>query len=272
MTTPISAPGTYGAGDYYLANDITVSGGTAITFTGPATLNLAGRRLKSTAGGIGIQGSAANNVAINGGRGSWIDGFEIGVNSSTPWTRVEGVIFDNITHIAATLSGHTSRFYDNVVNGVGGYTAEAYAVGANMGGDNSEVVGNEFYNIYRQPGVPASWIGEGCPIILNSAGHNTLVKDNLISNDTLQPHTIGVFAGGSGHIVQFNQMFNMNIGIQSALAAPGFVTAFKNTMWTPGGAGTNAILANYGLATFNVFGSYSVPVSGSIPNSNNPTF
>ncbi len=266
--TAITSAGIYGAGDYYLANDITVAGGTAITFTGPASLNLNGKRLKSTNLGIGIQCSAANNIAITGGNGSWIDGFQFGVASETPWTRIEGVIFDNIKHIAANLTGHTSRFISNTVNGVGGYTTEAYAVGANIGASGCFVQGNLFRNIYRQPG--SSGVGEGCAVLINAVAGGALVERNFIANDATDDHTIAIYAGvAGGHVVRHNQVINYETCVEGGGAAPG-VTITENLFWrrSPGVVIT-AISADYGCATKNAIIGYDMPIFGTIPQSDN---
>lgn len=273
MATPITSAGSYGTGEYYIANNITVAGGTALTFTGPARLNLAGMRIKSTNGGIGIQGSAANNIVVEGGNGSWIDGFDIGVNSSTPWTRIEGVIFDNIRNIGANLTGHTSRFIANTVNAIGGHATEAYAVGVNISGDTSEVRNNKFFNTYRQVLPPPSTVGEGCPVILNAAAQGCLVEMNFIRNDTLQPNTIGVYCGIDGqHQVRFNQILNFDVGVEGG-GAPSGMFVHDNVIWnrmagTPGAA----VSGNYGLVNDNAFGGYPVQIVGTIPNSNNAAF
>ena len=230
---PIFEPGSYPPGNYYLANDITIESGTALTFTASvvsdrAELNLNGKTIGCTGPDtIGIAGSGPSNLIIVGGGGSWIDGCRIGV-SSTRQTRVQEVIFTNIRYMAMNLSGPWSRVILNEVEGVAGVSDEAYSVGINAGGPFPIIRGNRFVNFYRQDEAPGSLAGEGVPILLNATANGGLVELNYVVNDVVREHTIGIWAGGGSHIIRNNTVRNFQHGIQGA----GPVLVQSNTVST----------------------------------------
>lgn len=216
---PIYGPGSYPPGDYYLANDIVVTSGTALTFNAVevkdrAEVNLNGKTIRCQGPDtIGIEGHGPSNLIIIGGGGSWIDGCRIGVSASRQ-TRVQEVIFTNIRYMAMDLSGPWSRVILNVVDGVRGVTDEAYSVAVNASGPNAIIRGNLFTNFYRQPGVPEWFVGEGVPIILNAAATGALVELNTLRNDVATTDTIGIWVGiGGGHTIRGNSVRNFHRGI-----------------------------------------------------------
>lgn len=230
---PISAPGTYPPGTYYLANDITITSGFALNFPSETIydrheLNLNGKTIRCLTQGndetFGIVGSGPSNLIIIGGGASWIDGCRVGVSSSRQ-TRVQEVIFTNIRYMAMDLSGPWSRVILNMVGNVGGVTDEAYAVGVNVTGPNPIIQGNYFGNFYRQAGAPAWLGGEGVAIILGASSSNAVVEMNYLAND-VPAASIGIFAGGTGHSIRANTVRNFGHGIQ--VAAEGQV--FLNTL------------------------------------------
>lgn len=268
--TNITSSGTYGAGDHVLANDIVVAGGTALTFTDTGTLNMNGFTVRSTAGGIGILITGGLKFYVNGNNGGYVDGFEYGVYSTTPITYVQGVIFQNIKYLACNLSGHDSRFLDNIVTNVGGVSNQAYSVGVNIAGNNSIVAFNEFRDFYRQATAPPSLIGEGCPIILNASCSGVLVRMNYMKNTTIQDHTIGIFGGSGGnHIVRDNTIVNFKNAIQGGGASPGIQILENLIQLLSSKIGSIGVSADFGSVTQNVFIGYETPISGSVPNSNN---
>lgn len=233
--TAITAPGSYPPGDYFLANDITVTSGTALTFNAGlvsdrASINLNGKTIHCVtalnAVTIGISGSGPSNLVIEGGGASWIDGCRIGVSSSRQ-TRVQEVIFTNIKYMAMNLSGPVSRVILNVVENVGGVTDEAYSIAVNATGPGAIIEGNTFHNFYRQAGADPGQVGEGVPIILNASANGAVVSQNFLFNDTSVANTIGIFAGiGAGHIIQDNVIRNFDRGIEMAGAS----TALRNVV------------------------------------------
>jgi len=273
--TPLTAPGVYAGPDYYLANTITCAvpeGSACITFTGPVRFNLAGQTITSTNGqGIGIYINAPISAVIEGDDGGNIDGFSIGISSSTPWTRVQGVSLRNIKYMGISLGGRYSRAAYNTVTAVGGATREAYAVGINIVGDDGEIIGNLLTDFYRQSEAPPGLVGEGVPIIVNAGAHRVLVERNTLSNTTSQPNTIGIFLGGDSHTVRYNTIYNFKDPIQGGEDAPG-VTIFKNTLLNVEGNGHVGISGEFGSATYNVIGGYATQISGAIHRSNNTEF
>jgi hypothetical protein len=233
---PITAPGAYPPGDYYLANDITITSGTALTFTAAtvsdrAEINLNGKTIHCVtalnAMTIGIGGSGPSNLVILGGGASWIDGCRMGVSSSRQ-TRVQEVIFTNIKYIAMDLSGPSSRAIGNVVDNVSGVTDEAYSMAITVRGSGAIIQGNSFHNLYRQAGAAPELVGEGVAIILNAAATGALVERNFVSNDVVAPDTIGIFSGaGAGHTIRDNSIRNFDKGIQMAGAS----TVLRNVLF-----------------------------------------
>lgn len=216
---PIYEPGAYPPGDYYLANDITVTYGAGLTFIAEETkdraeVNLNGKTIRCVGQDTtGIFGSGPSNLIIIGGGGSWIDGCRIGVDS-TRQTRVQEVIFTNIKFIAMNVSGPWSRIILNVVDGVRGITDRAYSIAVNAGGPNAIIRGNQFSNFYRQPGAPEWIVGEGVPILLSASATDALVELNTLRNDVATDNTIGIWVGqGGGHVVRGNSVRNFHRGI-----------------------------------------------------------
>jgi hypothetical protein len=272
MGTPISTPGTYSlSGDCYLANDINVAGGTALTFTGSSVrLNMAGRTVRNTAPhpttmSIGIKGAGVTNLSIESGA---ITGFRHGVDSETPYTRVQAVDLSGNLYIGANLKGHTSRALYCTVNTIGGVTDEAYAIAFNIAGSGSSVVGNKITNIYRQNVAPES-TGEGCPIIINSGAGACTVEQNFIENDEARPDTIGIYAGtGGAHEVNRNVIRGFKTGIWGGRQSTGPMTAVRNVLWMFNPlAGSRAFYGDYGSATEAVIIGYQTAFDGIIPHS-----
>jgi hypothetical protein len=268
---PITTPGTYTApGDYYLANDIVVSSGVALTFQASfpnsQRLNLNGKSVICTVPGDtrGILGLGNTNLLITGGGASWIRGFRVGVVSSRPYTRIQEVLFEDILYMGITLSGDHSRVILCSISDVGGVSDEAYSVGVNITGYGGLVRGCEFRNFYRQVAAPPALVGEGVPIILNASSVAAVVEHNYLHNDTPAASTIGIFAGaGGGHSVRNNVIRNMRHGVQSG----GDSDILGNIIQTGLVGGSVGISFSSGAADDNVLIGYETPVSGP-PNSN----
>ena len=209
MTIPITQPCQITVpGDYYLANDITISnvsqlvGGAALHITAAGVrLNMNGKKLIGVGldpnyPSIGIKGEATNNLVVFDGQVGGVTGFWCGVYSYTPWTRLQELDLSGNCYMGASLSGHTARLYYNKIDGIAGTTNEPYSIGLNIGGSNSEIRGNTLRNFYKQVG--ASGVGEGCAIILNASADDCLVERNWIENDQECVDTIAIFGGSGG--------------------------------------------------------------------------
>ena len=210
----------------YLANNITISSGTALRFVGPygQTLNLNGKTIQCITAGndvtIGIQATGSLNFIVNGGGGSYIKGCRIGIDAPRDWTRIQEVLFQGIKYMAINLSGYMGKAIMNQIDTVGGVTDEAYSVGINVSGDGGIVRGNYIHNLYRQVGAAPDLVGEGVPIILNASSHGSLVELNYLENDASVGDTIGIFAGsGGGHTIRQNSIRNFCRGIESGAAS-----------------------------------------------------
>lgn len=274
MSTPITAGGTYSiTGDCHLANDINVAGGTALTFTKPGVrLNMNGHTIRNTAPSptvhsTGIHGRGSQNLVVEGGS---ITGFRFGINSTTPWTRLEHIDFSGCLYIGANLTGHTSRVLSCTADGIGGVSDAAYAIAINIGAGGCRIEENIFRNIYRQSAAPANTTGEGCPILINSSAGSCTIARNFIENDTLARSTIGVFVGfGAAHKLDRNVIRGMERAIVGATEnAP--MTATRNVLWMPlPKIDSKGIDSNHGTATDNLIVGYDTPVHGNITQQNN---
>lgn len=274
MATAISSAGTYSiAGECYLANDINVSGGTALTFTQPGVrLNMAGKTIRNTSPhptnlSMGIRGRSANNFVITDGS---ITGFRFGINSSTPWTRIEHVDFSDCLYIGANLTGHTSKVISCTADRIGGVSDEAYAIGLNISGSGGLVEGNYFRNIYRQSGAPPSTAGEGAAVVINAAAGDCDVVRNRFENDQIEDKTIAIFTGrGGAHTVAQNTVRGFKVGINGGFPT-GPLQAVENTLWMRSPkVGSVAISGNHGLAEGNLIVGYESAFVGTIPQQNN---
>ncbi len=216
MSTAISSPGTYGAGDYQLSADVSVNGADAITFTGDATLDLNGHTIIDTA--VGNKSSygvnAAGTLTLYDSRaGQGISGFRVAVKASGAGSNVIGLRI-TARYMGVWLAGDNSTVEGCHIAEIGGVTDEPYAIGVQVGSaQGCRVERTTFRNFYRQAGHTGVGAGEGLPVNLSSNSFGCEMRECVCINDEACADTIGVFAGsGGGHEIRDNLFHNFAIG------------------------------------------------------------
>lgn len=282
MTTPITqACQITVPGDYYLANDITITnvsqlvGGAGLHITAAGVrINMNGKKVRGVGldpnyPSFGVKGEATNNLVLFDGQVGGVTGFWCGVASATPWTRLQELDLSGNFYLGANMTAHTARLYYNLIDGIAGTTNEAYAIGLNIGGATSEIRGNTIRNIYRQTG--ATGVGEGCAINLSASSSNCVVERNWIENDQEAIDTIGIFGGSGGaHTITGNNITGFKSGIQGGGTSGSPVTSrFNHVVRSSTLAGSNGITCDFGLTEDNMIVGYAVPLGDAPTGSGN---
>lgn len=273
MTTPITqACQITVPGDYYLANDITISnpnqlvGGAALYITAAGVrINMNGCKIRGVGldpnyPACGIKGEATNNLVLFDGQVGGVTGFWCGVYSYTPWTRIQELDLSGNYYMGANMSAHTARLYYNKIDGIGGTTNETYSIGLNIGGSFSEIRGNTLRNFYKQVG--ATTAGEGCAIIINASAGSCVVERNWIENDQETGDTIGIFSGSGGaHSIIGNNISGFETGIMGGGTAGGPATSRLNHVVRASSMSSSAgITCDFGLTEANMIVGYATPL------------
>jgi hypothetical protein len=225
MSTPITAAGSYGAGDYILANDIS-AGGTVLHFTGDAKLDLNGKKVEDTSTGNGDTFGilSAGKLDLYDGVGSGkVKGGWAGVKVLGPGSRIN-VDIERSRYIGVYFEGaHGSKVVGGLISEIGGVTNEPYAIGVQVGTcAGVEVIGVRFKNIYRQtngPGSLGDHLGEGLAVNFSATATNGRLIDSSYSNDEFFIDTIGAFLGiGGSHLIDGFRVHNIFKPAQRAVA------------------------------------------------------
>ena len=288
--TPIYSPGVINApGDYYLANDIVVTSPAQLSNSAALLITAAGVRLNTNGFKVrgvglspnspsyGIRGQATNNLVVCDGQVGGVTGFWCGIQSETPWTRLEQLVLSGNYNIGANLTAHTPRIYYNVIDGIGGETLDPYNTclllanpSYGSGGGRYEVRGNIIRNMYKQ----GSGVGEGVAIILSATSCGGVCERNFIENDVEEAGTIGIFGGmGGTHTLTGNVLTGFKFPIQAGGTPGSAITARLNTIRLRSSmAGSVGISADYGLVEDNLIAGYATPFSGGASTGNGNTF
>lgn len=274
--TAITGQGTISQpGDYYLANDITVSSGIGLIVTAAnVKIDTAGKTLRSTEAGNAPTsfGILANNATgglylydSSNDPGPDITGFRFGIISSAPNTTLERLNLSGNKYIGANLTGANAKVREVTIDGLGGVTDQAYAIGINAGGLNASVTYSVFRNLYRQAGAPAGMAGEGLCVNLTSSGVGGYAAYNLCENDNAETHTIGMYGGtGGANLIEYNVIRRFAYAVQGGGAAAAPLTVRRNIMFA-GPVQNAGVSANYGFADDNDFIGWAAPFGGTIP-------
>lgn len=242
----ISSGGSYPAGDYSLANNISASSGSVLTLAANTALDLNGKTITctspapSTATTFGIS-VGGNNVTIRNGK---ITGCFFGINAGyLSNITIDGVDFTGNTYIG--INGGT-KITNSIFSGITGYSNEAYSVAINGPSAGCLIQNNVFKNLHRQPLASSSKVGEGVGVLMNAGSTNCIVRWNWFENDVLGPEAdIAIWAGGSGPTITENTVTNFGRGIASGLP----VAANDNRFWMRDPeAGSLAVGAAFGSA------------------------
>ncbi len=264
MAKAIRKPGTYGAGDYRLAADITARGG-ALVFTGDARLDLDGHWiLGASEGDSDTRGVDARRrlTLFDSAGGGGIAGFRVGVLAAGRDSRIRGVAV-RAKYIGIWLSGDACVADGCHIAGIAGVSDEPYAVGIQVGeAANCTVERCTVRNVYRQEGYRGDAQGEGVAINLTSDAEACAVRECVCINDEPHPDTIGVFAGSrGGHVVEDSIVRNFALGIAAVSEAAATFERNLVVLEAPI-RGSLAISARAGAARANVVtGPYEVAVA-----------
>ena len=228
----ITSPGTYGAGTYTLQNDISVSSGDGLVFTGTATLDLNGHSVISTETGNGVGFGVkfqGNNSTISNGS---ISGFWAGVRFEGDNSSSTGVDY-SARYIGVMVEADDVTITGGVISDIGGVTNSKYAIGVNSNGDGTVVSGVTFTNIYAQD---VSGVGEGLAVNFSANSSNGTLLNGSFSNDNLEQDTIGVFASGEHTITGFS-MHNIFRPVHSSGAPSNVSDVTVTYSMSPGNPG-----------------------------------
>lgn len=273
MTTPITSAGQISsAGDYCLANDITVASGDGLwlSTSGAVNIDLNGYTLRSTETGnaqsVGILSTGSATVTVKGpGK---ITGFRFGADIYGTGIARE-IDLSGIKYCGANLRGANSQAVLCYADGIGGVTDEAYSIGINMTAGGGLIRANYFRNFYRQAGASLQISGEGVPIIVGSGATGSCrVERNVCVNDVHEVGTIGAYLGtGATHYFDDNWIVGFCTGVWGGRQATGPMYAKRNGLWTPANlAGSRGVYGDYGLwdNTNNISG-FETPIAGTMP-------
>jgi len=222
MVKAIRKPGTYGAGDYRLAADISCRD-QGLVFTGEARLDLNGHSIEGLAAGdqVTVGVDARRRLTLyDGVGGGIIAGFRIGVLAAGARSRVAGITVSS-RYLGIWIAGVGSIVDGCRIEDIAGVSDEPYAVGVQVGAAaNCTVVRCTVRNVYRQERYRGDAQGEGVAINLTSDAEACAVRECVCINDEPRADTIGVFAGqGGGHVVEDSMMRNFALGLAAVSEA-----------------------------------------------------
>lgn len=199
--TDISSSGEYGPGTYMLTNDITVSSGDGLVFTGPAKVDLNGYTISTSQTGntwdYGIRFLSDNSEISNGS----VRNFRVGLKATGAFKSIN--VDYSARYIGVLIEADNSAILGGTIHEIGGVTDEKYAVGVNCNAANCLVSGVTFKNIYAQSGYQGSSAGEGVAVNFSASSTSGRLANCSFFNDELRQETIGIFASGEHDISGF---------------------------------------------------------------------
>ena len=177
----ITSPGTYSAGSYTLLNDISVSSGNGLVFTGPATLDLNGFTVSTSQTGdvwdYGVKFEGDNSSISNGS----VTGFRVGARVDGDNSSSINVDYSGNRYMGIQVEGDGFNIAGGEASDIAGVTDENYAIGVQLGNcTGCSVSGVTFRNLAPQ-GVPVL-PGEGLAINLSSNCSGCTVQSLGIRN------------------------------------------------------------------------------------------
>lgn len=239
--TPITACGSYGAGNYTLAADLEVASGNCLTFSGDVTLAAGtGDEVRSTATGNAWDYGVRHSGGVLNMSGISIRGFRVGLKTSGANSILADVTFTGNRYFGVWITGNGTKMIGGAVTGIGGVTDEPYAIGVQAAANNVEISGVTFRNIYRQAGGPGSLgdhLGEGLAVNFPASTTGGKLLNSTFSNDEFVVDTIGAFLGaGGGHRVDGFTLHNIFRPVQRATANNSDIANVSATISTVGDA------------------------------------
>lgn len=237
--TPITACGSYGAGNYTLAADLEVASGNCLTFSGDVTLTAGtGNEVRSTATGNAWDYGVRHSGGVLNMSGISISGFRVGLKASGANSILAGLTFTGNRYFGVWITGNGAKMIGGSVAGIGGVTDEPYAIGVQAAASNVEISGVTFRNIYRQAGGPGSLgdhLGEGLAVNFPASTTGGKLLNSTFSNDEFVIDTIGAFLGaGGGHGIDGFKLHNILRPVQRATANNSGIANVSATISTVG--------------------------------------
>lgn len=237
--TPITACGSYGAGNYTLAADLEVASGDCLTFLGDVTLAAGtGDEVRSTATGNAWDYGVKHSGGVLNMSGIAIRGFRVGLKASGPNSILADLTFTGNRYFGVWITGNGTKMTGGSVASIGGVTDETYAIGIQAAANNVQISGVTFRNIYRQargPGSLGDHLGEGLAVNFPASTIGGKLLNSTFSNDEFVVDTIGAFLGaGGGHSVDGFKLHNILRPVQRATANNSDITNVVATISTAG--------------------------------------
>lgn len=232
MTT-ITSAGTYGAGDYTLGSNMTLAG-SALTFTGTATLDLNGKTITDTTGGnawtYGVTLQGADSVVYDSKGNGKITGFRVGVKAEASGCSLRGLDLSGNRYFGAWLSANNCSVIGGRIGSIGGVTDEKYAIAVQCDAQNPLVYGVAFDEMYPQAGYTGTGAGEGLPVNFAASSVNGVMRRCVSVNTVPKVNTYGMFGGsGGGHTVEDCTFWNF--WRAAASSNVGTVVMRRNFAW-----------------------------------------
>lgn len=212
MVTEITNAGSYPAGDYRLAANITVAGN-GISFSGQARLDLYGYSIADTTSGnawtTGVAFAAPGSILYDSKLSGKVTGFRVGVKFDGAGSFAAGVDLSRNKYMGAWLNADDCAIYGGRIDEIGGVTDEKYAIGVQAPCARPVVSGVQFRNLYPQAGYTGSAAGEGLPVNFAATCVGGVMRGCVAVNDVPKTNTYGVFGGmGGGHTIEDNLFTN----------------------------------------------------------------
>lgn len=302
MSLPVPSNGIIPAcGDWYMPSDFNWSAsnpgpivnGKMVGLYIPASvgntgvrINFAGRKVRAiglpgNVPSFGVLSHAPNNTVLFDGREGGAEGWWCGVQSDTPWTRIQELDLSNNKYMGVCMTAHTARILYCKIDNTGGNDAEAYAIPINIVSPlnpdpiqqarfpwAAHVIGNTMLETYRQATAPGNLVGEGCPIVCNSEAGPVLCEFNYAENSVDAPGTIAAFGGAaSQHTFLRNRFIGFNKGIQGVNVIARYNELRRRTT----AAGSIALSVVSGLGEENTILNYATPINPGYPTGSGNT-
>lgn len=266
--TPISAAGTYGAGEYYLSTNMTLAGN-CLTFTGPASLDLNGKTITDTTGGNawthGVVTQGVGSIVYDSKGTGKITGFRVGVKAEAS-TKLLGIDLSANRYMGAWLAAANCAVIGGRIGSISGVTDEKYAIGVQCDSPNPLVEGVIFDEIYPQAGYIGEGAGEGLPVNFAANSSSGIMRRCICVNSEALLNTYGMFGGvGGGHAVEDNIFRNFWRAVAST--DNGSVIIRRNFAWLHARlAGSQGFSCIEEAVSDNVAIGYDAPFSvGNLP-------
>jgi hypothetical protein len=217
----ITSPGTYPAGTYVLQNDITVSSGDGLAFTGPAALDLNGFTVSTSQNGnawdYGVKFLGANSSISNGA----VTGFRVGVKFEGDGSSSVDVDYSRNRYFGVWIEADNVTVTGGEISEIDGVTDEGYAIGVQCNGHGCVVDGVLFQELYPQSGFPGGGVNECVGVNFSAQSASGTFINSTILNTLYGQSTIGVFAsGGNGHHIENITTINVMKPVQISMYQP----------------------------------------------------